>query len=96
MRPTINQKLPIIQTDIYAASGYDADIESYIYSSEYESAFGNYTVPYYRGFSSIPGMKTVGYNRIFALHRGFSNSDNAQYGRKNSRLRCSLFTDYFP
>jgi phycoerythrocyanin-associated rod linker protein len=73
-------------TDLYAASGYDAEIESYIYSSEYETAFGSYTVPYYRGFSSIPGMKTVGYNRIFALHRGFGNSDNAQYGGKNSRL----------
>ncbi len=77
-------------TDLYAASGYDADIESYIYSTEYEAAFGNYTVPYYRGFSSIPGMKTVGYNRIFALHRGFSNSDNAQYGGKNSRLRGQI------
>ena len=68
----------------------DADIESYIYSTEYDAAFGNYTVPYYRGFSSIPGMKTVGYNRIFALHRGFSNSDNAQYGGKNSRLRGQI------
>lgn len=77
-------------TDLYAASGYDAEIESYIYSSEYESAFGSYTVPYYRGFSSIPGMKTVGYNRIFALHRGFGNSDNAQYGGKNSRLRGQI------
>ncbi len=77
-------------TDIYAANGYDADIESYIYSSEYESAFGNYTVPYYRGFSTIPGMKTVGYNRIFALHKGFGNSDNAQYGGKNSRLRGQI------
>ncbi|AFY56019.1 Phycobilisome Linker polypeptide/CpcD/allophycocyanin linker domain protein [Rivularia sp. PCC 7116] len=77
-------------TDLYASNGYDADIESYIYSSEYENAFGNYTVPYYRGFSSIPGMKTVGYNRIFALHRGFSNSDNAQYGGKNSRLRGQI------
>ena len=77
-------------TDLYAASGYDAEIESYLYSSEYESAFGSYTVPYLRGFSSIPGMKTVGYNRIFALHRGFGNSDNAQYGGKNSRLRGQI------
>ncbi|GAA6619075.1 phycobilisome rod-core linker polypeptide [Scytonema sp. NUACC26] len=76
--------------DLYASRGYDADIESYIYSPEYENAFGNYVVPYYRGFKSIPGMKTVGYNRIFALYRGSANSDNSQYGGKNSRLRSKI------
>ncbi|WP_414588292.1 phycobilisome rod-core linker polypeptide [Scytonema sp. PCC 10023] len=76
--------------DLYASRGYDADIESYIYSSEYENAFGFSVVPYYRGFKSIPGMKTVGYNRIFALYRGNGNSDNAQYGGKNSRLRSRI------
>ncbi|ARV57913.1 photosystem I reaction center subunit XII [Nostocales cyanobacterium HT-58-2] len=76
--------------DLYASRGYDADIESYIYSSEYVSAFGASIVPYYRGFKSIPGMKTVGYNRIFALYRGSANSDNAQYGGKNSRLRSKI------
>lgn len=25
-------------------------------------AFANYIVPHYRGFGSIPGMKTVGFN----------------------------------
>lgn len=77
-------------TDLYAARGYDADIESYIYNTEYEQAFGSYIVPYYRGFESIPGMKTVGYNRMFALYRGNGNSDNAQYGGKNSRLRSKV------
>lgn len=76
--------------DLYASRGYDADIESYIYSPEYENAFGHSVVPYYRGFKSIPGMKTVGYNRIFALYRGSANSDNAQYGGKNSRLRSKI------
>jgi phycoerythrocyanin-associated rod linker protein len=76
--------------DLYAACGYDADIESYIYSPEYENAFGNSVVPYHRGFQSIPGMKTVGFNRIFELYRGSGNSDNAQMGRKNSRLRTKV------
>ncbi|MBU7586081.1 MAG: phycobilisome linker polypeptide [Nostoc sp. TH1S01] len=76
--------------DLYAARGYDADIESYIYSPEYENAFGNSVVPYHRGFQSIPGMKTVGFNRIFELYRGSGNSDNAQMGRKNSRLRTKV------
>ncbi|MGJ5673926.1 MAG: phycobilisome rod-core linker polypeptide [Nostochopsis sp.] len=77
-------------TDMYASNGFNADIESYIYSSEYDNAFGNYVVPYYRGFQSIPGMKTVGYNRIFELYRGKANSDNAQFGGKNSRLRSKI------
>ncbi|PLZ88885.1 photosystem I reaction center subunit XII [Fischerella muscicola CCMEE 5323] len=77
-------------TDLYASSGFDAEIESYIYSSEYDNAFGNYVVPYYRGFQSIPGMKTVGYNRIFELYRGRGNSDNAQFGGKSSRLRSKI------
>ncbi|WP_414565251.1 MULTISPECIES: phycobilisome rod-core linker polypeptide [unclassified Anabaena] len=76
--------------DMYASRGYDADIESYIYSPEYENSFGTSVVPYYRGFQSIPGMKTVGFNRIFELYRGRGNSDNAQMGGKNSRLRSKI------
>jgi phycoerythrocyanin-associated rod linker protein len=77
-------------TDLYAAKGFDAEIDSYINSEEYDTAFGDHVVPYYRGFQSIPGMKTVGYNRIFALYRGNGNSDNAQYGGTNSRLRSKI------
>jgi phycoerythrocyanin-associated rod linker protein len=73
--------------DLYAASGYDADIDSYIDSPEYDSAFGNYTVPYYRGLKSHPGMQMVGYTRLFEIYRGQGNSDNAQVGGKDSRLQ---------
>lgn len=76
--------------DLYAKSGYDAEINSYIYSPEYENAFGSSVVPYYRGFKSIPGQKTVGYTRLLSLYRGDGNSDNAQYGGKNSRLRSKI------
>jgi phycoerythrocyanin-associated rod linker protein len=76
--------------DLYAYKGYDAEIESYIYSPEYDNAFGNYVVPYYRSFTSFPGMKTVGFNRMFTIYRGDGNSDNAQYGGKNSRLRWNV------
>jgi phycoerythrocyanin-associated rod linker protein len=73
--------------DLYATEGYDADIDSYLDSQEYANAFGNDTVPYYRGFQSIMGMKTVGFNRLFALYRGQGSSDNSQGGGKTSRLR---------
>ena len=76
--------------DLYASKGYDAEIDSYIYSPEYDSAFGNDVVPYYRGFQSVPGMKTVGFNRLFSVYRGHGNSDNAQSGSRDSRLRTQL------
>jgi len=79
--------------DRYASSGYDAEIDSYIDSSEYENAFGDYVVPYYRGFGSMPGMKTVGFNRMFEVYRGNGNSDNAQFGGKNSRLQTKVATN---
>lgn len=75
--------------DLYASKGYDADIDSYIDSPEYESAFGDNIVPYHRGFKSQVGQKTVGYNRLFELYRGQGNSDNAQFG-KDSHLRTKI------
>jgi phycoerythrocyanin-associated rod linker protein len=71
---------------VYASSGYDQEIDSYIYSPEYDLAFGDNVVPYYRGFQSLAGMKTVGFNRLFALCRGNGNSDNAQVGGNKSVL----------
>lgn len=72
--------------DVYASSGYDSDIDSYIYSPEYDQAFGDNVVPFYRGLKSIPGMKTVGFNRLLALYQGQGNSDNARAGSGKSIL----------
>lgn len=52
------------------SEGYDAEIDSYVDSDEYQSAFGENVVPYYRGEKSEGNPKQVGYNRIFALNRG--------------------------
>jgi phycoerythrin-associated linker protein len=57
--------------------GYAAEIDSYIDSDEYQSAFGENVVPYYRGRSSEANTKQVGYNRMFALDRGFAQIDSA-------------------
>ncbi len=50
--------------------GYDAEIDSYLDSEEYQQAFGENVVPYVRGDRSEANRKQVGYNRIFALNRG--------------------------
>lgn len=86
-RAPYDQSEVAFHVDLYASSGYEADINSYIDSDEYSAAFGESTVPYYRGFQSVPGMKTVGFNRLFSVYRGNGNSDNAQLGGRGSRLR---------
>ncbi len=72
--------------DTYSEKGYDADIDSYIDSAEYVESFGDNIVPYYRGFATQTGQKTVGFNRMFRLYRGYANSDTAQFGKNKARL----------
>jgi len=59
------------------AEGYDAEIDSYIDSDEYQAAFGENTVPSYRGKDSAANAKQIGYNRMFALDRGASQVDSS-------------------
>ncbi|HEY9627216.1 MAG TPA: phycobilisome rod-core linker polypeptide [Coleofasciculaceae cyanobacterium] len=59
------------------AEGYEAEIDSYIDSDEYQAAFGENVVPYSRGKSSEANAKQVGYNRIFAIDRGPAQIDSA-------------------
>ncbi|HEY9802020.1 MAG TPA: phycobilisome linker polypeptide [Leptolyngbyaceae cyanobacterium] len=80
----------IYHLDLYQEKGYDAEIDSYIDSLEYQNNFGDNIVPYYRGFETQPGQKTVGFNRLFRLYRGYANSDRAQVEGKKSRLAQEL------
>jgi phycoerythrin-associated linker protein len=59
------------------AEGYDTEIDSYIDSSEYQAAFGENVVPYYRGKSSEANSKQIGYNRMFAIDRGPAQIDSS-------------------
>jgi phycoerythrin-associated linker protein len=72
------------------AEGYDAEIDSYIDSEEYETAFGENTVPCYRGKDSAANPKQVGYNHMFALDRGASQVDSSV---KASQLVYALATN---
>ncbi|BAY14667.1 phycocyanin-associated rod linker protein CpcC [Nostoc sp. HK-01] len=80
----------VYHLDLYQNKGYDAEVDSYIDSVEYQNNFGDSIVPYYRGFETQPGQKTVGFNRIFRLYRGYANSDRAQVEGKKSRLAREL------
>jgi phycocyanin-associated rod linker protein len=80
----------VFHLDLYHTQGYDAEVDSYIDSVEYQTAFGDNVVPYYRGFNNQVGQKTVGFNRMFRLYRGYANSDRAQLEGKSSRLAREL------
>lgn len=76
--------------DRYQNEGFEADVDSYIDSAEYEENFGDAIVPYYRGFSTQKGQKTVGFTRMFKLYRGYANSDRSQIAGSGSRLITEL------
>ncbi|MCU0536263.1 MAG: phycobilisome linker polypeptide [Hydrococcus sp. Prado102] len=60
---------------ILDTEGFEAEIDSYIDSDEYQSAYGENIVPYYRGYKTQPGKTMVGFTHMFALLRGASSSD---------------------
>jgi phycocyanin-associated rod linker protein len=80
----------VYHLDLYNEKGYDAEIDSYIDSLEYTNSFGDNIVPYYRGFTTQPGQKVAGFNRIFRLYRGYANSDRSQLEGNRSRLAREL------
>jgi phycocyanin-associated rod linker protein len=80
----------IYHLDLYQNQGYEADIDSYIDSPEYQQNFGENIVPYYRGFSTQSGQKTVGFSRMFQLYRGYANSDRSQIAGTAPRLAAEL------
>jgi len=83
----------VYHLDLYQTKGYNADIDSFIDSTEYQSNFGDNIVPYYRGFNNQLGQKTVGFTRIFQLYRGYATSDRSQIGGNSARLAGELATN---
>jgi phycoerythrin-associated linker protein len=60
---------------ILDTQGFEAEIDSYLDSDEYQNAYGENIVPYYRGYKTQPGKNMVGFTHMFALLRGASSSD---------------------
>jgi phycoerythrin-associated linker protein len=78
---------------ILDSQGYEAEIDSYLYSEEYQQAFGSETVPYYRGYRTGAGTKLVGFTHIFPLLRGASSSDKNVTANNPARLNAKLFAN---
>jgi hypothetical protein len=62
---------------IYNEQGYEAEINSYIDSEEYNRNFGENIVPYARSISTQTGIKNIVFNRTVSLLSGFATSDNS-------------------
>ncbi|WP_045054598.1 phycobilisome linker polypeptide [Aliterella atlantica] len=89
-RPPYDERELSDHTGMCEDQGYDVEIDSYIDSIEYEQKFGNSVVPYYTGFMVDAGVRTVGFNRMFRLYRGYASSDRGSVGGKSPRLMREL------
>jgi phycocyanin-associated rod linker protein len=76
--------------DRYENEGYDADVDSFIDSEEYQASFGENVVPYYHSFVYQAGQRSTGFTRIFQLYRGYATSDRTQAAGRQSRLAEEL------
>jgi phycoerythrin-associated linker protein len=74
------------------SQGYTAEINTYLDSLEYDASFGEQGVPTPQGNRSQTGIKNVGFNRTFALMRGFASHDAGQSARLISDLGSNLPT----
>lgn len=80
----------IYHSNLIDNEGYEVDIDSYIDSEEYQEAFGENTVPYYRGYKTQTGKRLLGYTNMFEMLTSISTSDQAVIGANKSRLQKQL------
>jgi phycoerythrin-associated linker protein len=70
--------------------GHDAEIDSYLNSDEYQSAFGETIVPFYRGYTSQLGQSMLGYTNMLQLMRSASSSDKDLQSGNRPQVQRSL------
>ena len=75
---------------ILAEGGFAAEIDSYIDSEEYFQNFGEYTVPYYRGYDSQIAKNVVGFTHSFQILQGSCSSSKSTFEGAIPRLQNSL------
>jgi phycoerythrin-associated linker protein len=64
-----------VHSTILDTKGFEAEIDSYLDSDEYQTAFGENIVPYHRGYKTEASKTMVGFTHMFAMLRGASSSD---------------------
>lgn len=78
-----------MHSNILDAEGYDADIDSFIDSDEYQNTFGENFVPFLRGWKTEALTHIVGFTHTFQLVRGASTSSlKADLSGKSPKLNA--------
>jgi len=75
---------------ILQEQGYDAEIDSYIDSIEYQSRFGEEVVPYIHGWDYSVGQQGLQFSYILQLARGVGASVRGDALKTQSRLNPSV------
>ena len=82
---------------IYEQGGFEAEIDSYLDSGEYQSAYGENIVPYYRGYTTQTGGTLAAFADRLKRPRGSASSDidAGQLGSRLSQLVQSQLPQFF-
>ncbi len=91
-RAPIEQKEVSQHVQLYNQKGYEAEIDSYIDSAEYLNSFGENIVPFPRTESNQQTIQNVGFNRTYALYRGYASNDSSKKAQLISDLATNLAT----
>jgi phycoerythrin-associated linker protein len=73
--------------------GYDAEIDSYIDSNEYQERFGEEVVPYLTGWNYSAGQQGRQFSWLMQLARGSGASGKSERAGTNFRLGSALHQD---
>ena len=92
-RPPKNSAEISEHVEIIAQGGYEAEIDAYLDSEEYFATFGDFQVPYLRGYSTESGVSPVGYTRSFSLFGFACASDKSNYGADNFQFQNNSMVD---
>jgi phycoerythrin-associated linker protein len=73
-RPPLDLEEMRMHSTILDTQGFEAEIDSYLNSDEYQNTFGENFVPYLRGYKSEACQSMVQFTHTFQLVRGASSS----------------------
>jgi phycoerythrin-associated linker protein len=78
-----------MHSTILDTEGYDAEIDSYLNSDEYQNTFGENFVPYIRGYKTEACETMVQFTHTFQLVRGASSSSlKGDFAGKSPKLNA--------
>lgn len=71
---------------VYDTQGYEKFVDAYFDDGEYDTYFGEWTVPFIRGHLTTSNLSMAAFTHIFQLVRGSSTSDKANPRTLTSKI----------